>query len=366
MAGGEEDFGSLFEGMVVLGDDLSSSSSDHLDDRLSQPLDENLFSDLTITSPDQPLPSPYPSAAGAPPSRPGARRKKRGTVRVGYARSSAGGGVRHADDAREDGVSASLSRSSTFDGESAAADEVLEDDDRHDQDPKDHHRIPDSDPDHARGISQLPPPIEEQMDEKSNLGRIEKSNVEDETDEKSNLAPDANHQVDDGRIEKSNLVDIGRFEMSIVVLESHEEGGGKESPPFSIEERLVLIRESICSKREEILRMAASLSAARKEASRRRRKAVEDVNSTAEKYKELERELEEACEAEDFERAEKVSERLLEVGQEKLGFLGAHKDAEKECDSIDLEMQRVLEMQIEAEAESAAMLEAFAKVSGSW
>lgn len=263
-------------------------------------------------------------------------------------------------------MSASLSRSSTFDGESATADEVLEDDERDDQDPKDHYRIPDSDPDHAGGISQLPPPIEDQTDEKSNLDRIEKSNVEDETDEKSNLAPDADHQVDDGRIEKSNLVDTGRIEKSIVVLESHEEGGGKESPSFSMEERLVLIRESICSKHEEILGTAASLSSARKEAARRRRKAVEDVNSAGEKYKELERELEEACEAEDFERAEKVSERLLEVEKEKLGFLGAHKDAERECDSIDSEMQRVLEMQIETEAGSAAMLEAFAKVSGSW
>ncbi|KAK9119576.1 hypothetical protein Scep_017669 [Stephania cephalantha] len=61
----------------------------------------------------------------------------------------------------------------------------------------------------------------------------------------------------------------------------------------------------------------SEVSKLRKEVARKRRKAAENVNLSAVKYRELEEELEEACEAEDFERVDRVSERLSEVEKER-------------------------------------------------
>lgn len=138
----------------------------------------------------------------------------------------------------------------------------------------------------------------------------------------------------------------------------------KEEVADSTEDKLELVRARISSKLDRIRETAVLLSAQRKELGRRRRKAMEDVNSASEKYKELERELEEACEAEDFERAEKVSESLAEKEKEKDGLLGELRDAELECNAVEAKMQEVLESQIAAEEEGAALLEQFAKVWG--
>ena len=89
---------------------------------------------------------------------------------------------------------------------------------------------------------------------------------------------------------------------------------------------------------------------------------MESVNSASEKYKELERELELACEAEDFERAERVSESLAEKDKEKDGLLSGLRDVELECDIVDSKMQDVLELQIAAEEEGGTLLEQFFKV----
>jgi excinuclease UvrABC nuclease subunit len=77
----------------------------------------------------------------------------------------------------------------------------------------------------------------------------------------------------------------------------------------------------------------------------------------------LERELEKACEAEDFERAERISDSLAALEKEKDRLLTALRDAELDYDSVDSELQGVLESRIAAEEEAAALLEQFAKVS---
>ncbi|KAK9134672.1 hypothetical protein Syun_014002 [Stephania yunnanensis] len=64
-------------------------------------------------------------------------------------------------------------------------------------------------------------------------------------------------------------------------------------------------------------RAVSEVSKLRKEVARKRRKAAKNVNLSAVNYRELEEELEEACEAEDFERANRVSERLSEVENER-------------------------------------------------
>lgn len=134
-------------------------------------------------------------------------------------------------------------------------------------------------------------------------------------------------------------------------------------PCCSIEEKLKTARRHISQKLERIREAASSLSTARKESVRRRRKTAEDVNSASLHYKDLEKELEEACGAEDFERAERVSEKLAAAEKDKEAFMEALREAEAECRSVESKMQEVLELQISTEEEGAAMLEAFARVN---
>ncbi|ERN11470.1 hypothetical protein AMTR_s00022p00088470 [Amborella trichopoda] len=75
----------------------------------------------------------------------------------------------------------------------------------------------------------------------------------------------------------------------------------------------------------------------------------------------METELEEACESEDFERAERVSESLAAAEKAKEAALTSLREAEAECDSVDLRMQEVLESQVAAEEEGVLLLQQFAK-----
>ncbi|ONK68805.1 uncharacterized protein A4U43_C05F16210 [Asparagus officinalis] len=140
-----------------------------------------------------------------------------------------------------------------------------------------------------------------------------------------------------------------------------EEEQNKEEAVGPVEDKLELVRARISSKLDKIRGTAALVSVQRKELGRRRKKAMENVILASDRYKELERQLEEACEAEDFERAERVSESLAEKEKEKDRLLGELRDVELDCDAVDSKMQDVLESQIAAEEEGAALLEQFAK-----
>uniref|UniRef100_J3MUE9 UVR domain-containing protein n=1 Tax=Oryza brachyantha TaxID=4533 RepID=J3MUE9_ORYBR len=140
-----------------------------------------------------------------------------------------------------------------------------------------------------------------------------------------------------------------------------EEGGSAEAAALGIEERLAHLRSQISGKFESVQQRAIAVAAKRRQLAGRRRKVAEDVGSAAARHKDLERELEESCEAEDFERAEKISDSLAALEKEKDRLLTALRDAEHNYDSVDLELQDVLESQIAAEEEAAALLENFAK-----
>lgn len=290
----EEEGGSLFEGMVLFTpSDLSSpseippsvTSADPPPLPLSQPLDEDLFSNLTLLSAppsSDDLPSVLPS-----PSRQISRKKKR-AVRVGYARD----------------------------------DEV----------------------------SPPPPfsPSPRPLDSNQSEHRRDK-------DISCAVLPE-NKVADNNEVGDIHLVD-GRLPVTEV------------SPPMekdevvSVEEKLDLIKTQVSNKLDRLREMAVLLASQRKQLGRRRRKAAESVNSVSQKYKELEKELEEACEAEDFERAERVSESLAATEKEKDILLTAFKEAEADCDAADLKMQELLDSQIAAEEEGVALLEQLGKVT---
>ena len=147
-----------------------------------------------------------------------------------------------------------------------------------------------------------------------------------------------------------------------------EDDDGKENEDagvaaLGIEERLALLRSQISGKLDSIQQRAAAVAAKRRLLAGRRRKVAEEAASVASRHKDLERELEEACEAEDFERAERISDSLAALEKEKDRLLTALRDAELDYGSVDSELQEVLESRIAAEEEAAALLEQFAKVN---
>ncbi|KAJ4963299.1 hypothetical protein NE237_023238 [Protea cynaroides] len=379
----EDDMGSLFEGMVLFnpsqisedddvdGDDRDkkslppvsspSTSPTTASSSLSRPLDENLFSDLTLVTPYESLVSqphsdscPTTTAAASETTIPAiyrqfSRRKKKGGIRIGYGRD-----VSLAD--RQFSVPLS---DSNF-----KADKIS---------------IPSTE------INSSPSRSTVEINVSDGVS-FRDTSVSSESEEPSDLYCDANSHSDDpvacGSADSRPPTAVV---LSAAILDPDSTEGTLSSivngvlrdedlvPPgvvdglfplslgHSAEEKLEQIRARISEKLEHVLDSAVSISSTRKEFSRRRREAVDRVNLASIKHRELERELEEVCEAEDFERAERVSESLAAAETEKEGLINLLKGAELDCNYIESKMQEVLELQIAAEEESVSLLEQFAK-----
>ncbi|VVB07633.1 unnamed protein product [Arabis nemorensis] len=236
-----------------------------------EPLDENLFSDLTIVSPVQHLPQPIDAVSSSSETsttaknygRQVSRRKKRAAgLRIGYGR----------------------------------------------------HEINSLDEDEDDSVSQ-------QSDSVSQL-------------------PDSVSQVSDSVSQVSDSVD-----------QSLESGVGSS--------RLELVKAQIEGKLTRALEMAASVAAARKNAIRKRRQASENLRLASATHDELEKQLEEAIEAEDFDAAERISESLAAAERDKQALMALLRQAESDCDAIETKMEEVLLAQISAEEDSASLLRGF-------
>jgi hypothetical protein len=129
------------------------------------------------------------------------------------------------------------------------------------------------------------------------------------------------------------------------------------------EEAFRQIRKTIHEKLNHARQLVNSASAVRKDAIRSRRKAAENANLASLKYMELEMQLEEACEAEDFERAEKVSEHLSAAEKEKQISANSLRQADAFINALDLKLQHALHSHIAAEEECAILLHHYATVS---
>ncbi|CAI9296279.1 unnamed protein product [Lactuca saligna] len=132
-----------------------------------------------------------------------------------------------------------------------------------------------------------------------------------------------------------------------------------QSRENSVEFRYDQIKKQIADKLNGAHQAVASVSAKRKESIRKRRKAEEELNLASAKHKQMEKELEEAVESEDFETAERVSDSLASAERNKELLSVALRDAEADCDAIDSKMQEALELQIVTEEECAALLQSF-------
>ncbi|KAL5229520.1 hypothetical protein ABZP36_028296 [Zizania latifolia] len=301
------------------------------------PLDEDLFSDLTLLAPQSPVDlslhgqdqdhsvavSPSPAAAPAPPiavlsrqvssSAFSSLRKKKRAVRIGYGRSPQPAAASSPAVAIDTTATATAAATASVIHSSSFPDASM------------HPTAP------ATTVQYL-----EQLD-----NGVEQEAVLAVVD------PDENSL----RVKEEAKEENGEL----------EEDGGAGVADVGIEERLALLRSQISGKLESIHQRAAAVVARRRQLAGRQRKVAEDVGSAASRHKDLERELEEACETEDFERAERISDSLAALEMEKDHLLTALQDSELNYDSVDLELQDVLQSRIAAEEEVAALLEHFAK-----
>ncbi|KAK7366455.1 hypothetical protein VNO80_08445 [Phaseolus coccineus] len=121
------------------------------------------------------------------------------------------------------------------------------------------------------------------------------------------------------------------------------------------------IKATIREQLNHASQLVKNASSARKDSIRNRRKTVENANLASLKYMELEKQLEEACEAEDFERAEKVSENLSVAEKEKQTYINSLREADAFVDALDLKLQHALDSQLVAEEQCAILLDHYAK-----
>ncbi|KAA3454334.1 myosin-11-like [Gossypium australe] len=129
------------------------------------------------------------------------------------------------------------------------------------------------------------------------------------------------------------------------------------------ESRFEQIKARIFYKLNHARELAVSVSAARKDSIRRRRKAADDLHLATIRHEELEKQLEDACEAEDFEAADRINESLAAADKDKQSLLAALRDAEAQCNAIDSKMLGVLNCQIAVEEECATLLHGFSEVA---
>lgn len=301
---------SLFEGMVLF--DPTSSSTTHQSDShlnhqsdsppspspspaadVSQPLDENLFSDLTLVTPLSPPTSPVVSTTKSITRQLSITRKKKRAagLRIGYKKDDLDHSVVHT------------------------------------------HSIP---------------------EDISSLTQLDYPNPNQEVESKVVVNVDDHHIHND--LVKPDVD-------SIITQVVDDTTSQKNTSSFSIELRFDQIRNDITENLRHAKERVDSVSNTRKDCIRRRRKAAEDLSLVSAKYTELERQLEEACEAEDFETADRLSDTLASADSQKEMLAVALRDADAECDAADVKMQGVLDLQIAAEEECASLLQRFAMVS---
>lgn len=351
----------MFEGMILFSpSDLSLSSPPSVDpsplsppspptapppassdasNSQSEPLDEDLFSDLTlqvpsptltlspIHSPSKPSPTAGPTTLSPSPARQVSRKKKR-AVRIGYARDAVS--IDDEPHLPSTAFSSSAPLPPIFSEEATSLPPIP---------PSEPTKAPATDLNsdiavQPRDTSQLEKEVGQQ-ENASSMAYQEQTNKEEEC-----------------IVETTSKSESNNSKMAM----ENEEGCD------SIDQKLAVVRAKISKKAELAKQRAVSITAKRKELALKRRNVEEELTKASAKYKELEKELEEACEAEDFERAERISNSLASVENDKNQLLLDLRSAELDYESVESDMQDVLNLHLAAQEEAGSLLELFAKV----
>nr|XP_015879990.2 paramyosin [Ziziphus jujuba var. spinosa] len=124
--------------------------------------------------------------------------------------------------------------------------------------------------------------------------------------------------------------------------------------------RLEQIKSLISDKLHRARQSVSSVSSARKDFIAARRKAAHNLHLASVAYADLENQLNDACDAEDFEAAERLSDSLAAADKDKQSLIALLRDAESHYDAVEFQMQQVLTSQIAAEEECTSLLTQFA------
>ncbi|XP_027360758.1 cingulin [Abrus precatorius] len=360
-----EDMDSLFEGMVLFNPSDSHSpieAENGCDDSLScsqsQPLDENLFSDLTLVldplansgvaegdhdhdqdhDHDHNLQSQHASApvTASNPSRQPPRRRKRSGLRIGYGRDPLSSNDLSPSPLHTDTVpdtdtdtlpSVATVTDAVRDGDKDTLLSVATDTDA----------VRDGDTDTLPSVATITDTVRDgDTDTPPSVATVTDTVRDEDTDTPSSIATVTDTQP------------------------ANENPKQQENVSASSETEFSQIKASIREKLDHASQLVKSASAARKKSIRNRRKTAEDANLASLKHMQLEKQLEEACEAEDFERAEKVSENLSAAEKEKQAFTNSLREADAFVDALDLKLQHALDSQIAAEEQCAILLDHYA------
>ncbi|CAM6016115.1 unnamed protein product [Sphagnum balticum] len=147
-----------------------------------------------------------------------------------------------------------------------------------------------------------------------------------------------------------------------IIETPHRQGGTAAGHnELTIEMKFNLIKQAIATKLKSLKERGLLVSAKRKDAAQKRRQAAEIVASESARHKDLEAQLEVACETEDFEKADDLSGKILESEKTQEEAVRVFTVAEVECDQIAAEMQEVLDLEIEIEEQGAQLLQALTK-----
>jgi len=387
-----DDMDSLFEGMVLFNPAAeieigveeevrhdNYNGSDAL--TTSQPLDENLFSDLTlvvdplqnseVAEADHDLQSPQQLSvsvsATAPTSSSSStqgqgqgqapRRRKRSGLRIGYGRDAL-----HSNDMPHtlsplpqpisdsdslggaDTVLVGDTLPSIITDSAAAAATATATDDTHDVTPSQ--------------------PSTESSSKSENENR-EYQHASAFSEEEPSAASSSKSENENGKGKQHHVSSFSEAGTSSTESSSKSENENlnQQHPSAFPEAEFRQIKATIGEKLNHATQQVKNASSARKDSIRNRRKIVENANLASLKYMELEKQLEEACEAEDFERAEKVSENLSVAEKEKQAYIYSLREADAFVDALDLKLQHALDSQLVAEEQCAILLEQYAKVS---
>uniref|UniRef100_A0A1J3EGT0 UVR domain-containing protein n=1 Tax=Noccaea caerulescens TaxID=107243 RepID=A0A1J3EGT0_NOCCA len=187
---------------------------------------------------------------------------------------------------------------------------------------------------------------------------------EDEDDTVSQQSTDSVSQLSDSISQQSDSVNQAPDSITQVSDSSTQVSDSvvhqpSESSAVGSSGRLELVKDQIEGKLNRARDLAGSVTAARKNAIRKRRQASENLRSASTTHDELEKQLEEAIEAEDFDAAERISESLAAAERDRLALMTLLRQAESDCDAIESKMEEVLLSQIAAEEESASLLRQF-------
>ncbi|KAK0577284.1 hypothetical protein LWI29_030786 [Acer saccharum] len=324
-----DEMDSLFEGMVLFtpsqfaADDPKSESESESSvtpvaagPTTSEALDENLFSDLTLQTHtldrDQPSPSTTPTSLTNTKPKVSRKKKRASALRIGYARDY----PRLPDD--ED---------------------------------------PDPDPDEDDTAATI-------HDASANSTFVALNHTADTIHDASanSTSVALNHTADTIHDASANSTSVALNHTADTIHDASANSTSADTihddnfnPHQQFEQLKTLISEKLKRARES----AASISSARKDSIQKRRKAADHLHSASFRHSQLQKQLDDACEAEDFEAAQRISDDLAAAENHNHALLLALREAEAHCDAIDSELHNVLQSQIAAEQECASLLDTF-------